>query len=92
MFILVSYDIPVDKRRNKIAQILEDYGTRVQYSVFECDLSARQIDKLIKELTEVMNEAEDSLRLYRLCADCVKTIKALGQAEPPQPTPDVFIV
>ena len=42
MFILVSYDIPNDKRRLKVMKAVQDYGTRVQYSVFECELTAPQ--------------------------------------------------
>jgi CRISPR-associated protein Cas2 len=92
MFILVSYDIPDDKRRTKIAKVLKDYGERVQYSVFECDLTAKQIGKLLKELQAAMSETEDSIRAYRLCAQCVKEIKALGQAKPPAEEPVVYIV
>ncbi|MCB0165224.1 MAG: CRISPR-associated endonuclease Cas2 [Anaerolineae bacterium] len=92
MFILISYDIPDDKRRNKIAKILEDYGERVQYSVFECDLSARHYQKLVKELQAVMDDAADSLRLYPLCADCKTKVTALGQAQPPAEPPTVYIV
>jgi CRISPR-associated protein Cas2 len=92
MFVLVSYDIPDDKRRTKIAKIMEDYGQRVQYSVFECELSAKHLAKLLKELKGVMVEAEDSIRVYRLCAECVKEIKALGQAKPPAEEPVVYIV
>jgi len=36
--IVVAYDIIDDKRRNRVAKTMEDYGTRVQYSVFECVL------------------------------------------------------
>jgi CRISPR-associated protein Cas2 len=92
VFILVSYDIPDNKRRTKLAKILEDYGQRVQYSVFECDLTAKQQAKLLKELKAVMVEQEDSIRVYRLCAECVKEIKALGQAKPPAEEPAVYIV
>jgi len=35
---VVSYDIVDDKRRTKLAKKLCDFGKRVQYSVFECDL------------------------------------------------------
>ena len=35
---VVSYDITSDRLRNKIAKTLEGYGTRIQYSVFECRL------------------------------------------------------
>jgi CRISPR-associated protein Cas2 len=92
MFILISYDIPDNKRRTKIAKILEDYGERVQYSVFECRLSAQHLKKLSRELNDVMDEAEDSIRLYRLCRDCVKKIEAWGQAQPPEDDPAVYIV
>lgn len=92
MFILVSYDIPDNKRRTKLAKILEDYGERVQYSVFECDLTAKQQAKLLKEMEGVMVVQEDSIRVYRLCVGCVKEIKALGQAKPPAEEPTVYIV
>ncbi|RKY67547.1 MAG: CRISPR-associated endonuclease Cas2 [Candidatus Latescibacterota bacterium] len=53
MFIVVSYDIVDDKTRNKIAKTLLDYGTRVQYSVFECVLTKEQLHRLEQELTEL---------------------------------------
>lgn len=92
MFILVSYDIPDNKRRTKIAKILEDYGDRVQYSVFECNLSAKHLRRLTAELEEVMNDKEDSIRMYRLCSDCVKKIKAKGQAQPPAEDPQMYLI
>jgi CRISPR-associated protein Cas2 len=42
MRVVVSYDISDDKRRRKVAQIMEGYGYRVQYSVFECDLDKKR--------------------------------------------------
>ncbi len=42
MLYLISYDIPIDKRRLAIARMLEGSGQRVQRSVFECDLSDAQ--------------------------------------------------
>jgi len=92
MFFLISYDIPVDKRRNKIAKTLLDYGDRVQYSVFECNLTHTQVLKLVKELKAIVNEGEDSLRIYRFCADCKQLVQAIGQAKPPVDDPEVYIV
>jgi len=92
MFVLISYDIPDNKRRTKIAKILEDYGERVQFSVFECQISARHLQRLSKELAEVMNSDEDSIRLYRLCQACVANIEARGTAKPPADEPEVYIV
>lgn len=43
MLVLVIYDIPDDKRRNKLATFLEGYGRRVQKSAFECFLSLEEM-------------------------------------------------
>ena len=82
MFLVVSYDISSDKRRNKVAKALEDYGARVQYSVFEVNLDARQIAKMRARLAKLIDEAEDSVRFYTLCAACFKQIEVLGQGRP----------
>lgn len=60
----VSYDIPSDRRRVKIANALKSYGERVQYSVFECWLSQREVTELKKRLVRLYDEAEDSIRFY----------------------------
>lgn len=71
-----------DKRRNKIAEILKDYGRRVQYSVFECKLSEKALRKMVKELLKYVKVEEDSLRLYRLCRGCKNNIKTYGISTP----------
>jgi len=82
MFLVVSYDIVDDKRRNKIANTLKDYGKRVQYSVFECSLSEKLLRKMVKELLRYVKVEEDSLRVYRLCKGCEDNVKAYGIASP----------
>ena len=78
MFYIISYDIPDDKRRGKIAKILLDFGSRVQYSVFEAILTKELLEKLLKRLKKVVNLKEDSIRIYRLCNDCKQRIEILG--------------
>lgn len=80
MFIVISYDIVSDKQRAKVANILKDYGQRVQYSVFECILDEEILEQMIKRLLKVINKDEDSLRIYRLCKDCKKKINVYGTA------------
>jgi CRISPR-associated protein Cas2 len=80
MFVVVSYDIEDDKRRTKIAQKLEDFGTRVQFSVFECILNEEKFSELKDELTPLIADV-DSLRFYQLCDGCVKKINVFGIAE-----------
>jgi CRISPR-associated protein Cas2 len=63
---VVAYDIPCDKRRKKISDLLEGYGQRVQYSVFECVLSADKYQELCRRLKKRVKLSEDSLRFYPL--------------------------
>ena len=81
MLYLISYDIPDTPRRTKIAKILDDFGDRVQYSVFECLIDRELLDKMMIRLQKVAKEAEDSIRIYALCRDCEKVIKIIGQGE-----------
>ena len=46
---------------------MENFGTRVQRSVFECHLEAAQLQALQQRLSDLMNPAEDQVRYYNLC-------------------------
>lgn len=78
MLWVIAYDIPDDGRRAEIAAILETYGERVQYSVFECHLTVWQRRQLMAELLAVLNAAEDSLRAYPQCRWCAGMRRTLG--------------
>ena len=78
MFLVVSYDIVQDKRRAKIADILKDYGKRVQYSVFECELGEKVLRKMVRELLRYVKVEEDSLRVYKICKDCKNKLETYG--------------
>lgn len=75
MFAVVCYDIPNDKRRNRVGNILEGYGNRVQKSVFECDIKPDHMTKLKQKLAKVIDNNEDTLRYYFLCAECIPKIE-----------------
>lgn len=91
MFYVISYDIPSDRRRLKVAKLLEGYGERVQKSVFEAHLDKHGYDDLRKRLAKLMNAEEDNVRFYRLCADCRLTVEAVGKVGV-TPEPDLMIV
>ena len=80
MFYIVSYDIPDDKRRNRVAKTLLDYGSRVQYSVFECIMDDKLMEKMFVRLSEVATE-DDRIRIYSLCAKCESNVKIIGRGE-----------
>ena len=92
-FLLVVYDISSDRRRTKLHNALLDYGTPVQYSVFECWLDKKeqaQLKRLIKRI--VRPKKQDSVRYYRLCAACVQKVKVVGGAEVTGEPPAALIV
>ena len=81
MFVLISYDIQDDKKRMKVSKLLENYGTRVQYSVFECLITREQL-KTIKEKTKkIIDLNTDSIRFYSICESCVSRIEITGVGE-----------
>lgn len=82
LFYLVVYDISDDKRRKKIADILEGYGVRVQYSVFECVLNVKQYRDLKKRLQKVFKEEEDNLRFYPISGHTLRQVETWGQGSP----------
>lgn len=69
-FIVVAYDISDDKRRTRLHNLLEDFGTPVQYSIFECLLTEKQAERMRRRVERVIKETQDAVRYYRLCADC----------------------
>ena len=90
-FYLVTYDVPDDRRRLKIARYLESIGERVQYSVFEAYLNSKELEKLLKRMQKIMDAEEDSLRIYLLCAICRPKVRSLGVGKVTEP-PQVIIV
>lgn len=78
MHYTVAYDITDDKRRNKVAKILKDFGTRIQYSIFECNTDRRALLRLRSQLEKVIDFREDTITVYHLCASCEKQIERIG--------------
>ncbi|MCM8771962.1 MAG: CRISPR-associated endonuclease Cas2 [Candidatus Omnitrophica bacterium] len=81
MFVVISYDIQDDKKRHKVSQILENYGTRVQYSVFECLINDEQLKKIKEKIKEIIDKENDSIRFYIICEGCLKKIEIVGIGE-----------
>jgi CRISPR-associated protein Cas2 len=82
--ILITYDVSTEtkegrRRLRKIAQVCEDYGQRVQYSVFECSVTPMQLEEFEYEVTGIMDEEEDSVRIYVLHGGREGSLRAYGQ-------------
>ena len=81
MKLLLTYDITNTKNRTKLSTLLEGYGYRVNFSVFELDLKKHQLDALLKEI-EPFYEKEDSVRIYVFSADTVERSYDLNKKRP----------
>lgn len=78
---VVTYDIMSDKIREKVADCLEDYGDRVQLSVFETDIDAGQYQKMVSRLEKLVDKKNDSVRIYPVCSSCLEKAKIIGLGE-----------
>lgn len=67
---MVAYDIADNRRRNFIAKVLEKYGIRINYSVYECMFTETQMRNVQKKLIEIVVSKEDTVTIYPLCVDC----------------------
>ncbi|HUN23602.1 MAG TPA: CRISPR-associated endonuclease Cas2 [Anaerolineales bacterium] len=79
-----------DRRRTRLHKHLLKYGTPVQYSVFECWLSATQWRELQKQLPKWVKAKDDNLRCYVLCGACVG--KRLSIPPDPPPSERIAII
>ncbi len=80
MFI-VSYDIENDKTRTRFSKFLEQYGRRLQYSVFEIKNSRRILENIKLELNHRYKKIftnNDSVIIYGICESCEKKIIRIG--------------
>ena len=81
--VLVSYDVNTQdaegrRRLRHIARACENWGQRVQFSVFECMVDPAQWAALRAKLLAVMDEEKDSLRFYFLGANWRKRLEHVG--------------
>ena len=74
IFCVVAYDVADDRRRKRISKALEKYGTRVNFSVFECMFTEIQFLKVQQLLKEKMKMKEDTIVYYPICVNCFTKI------------------
>jgi len=87
MMILVTYDVSFKdeggaKRLRKLARRCQVFGQRVQYSVFEIEVDMAQWTQLKNDLVKVMDEKEDSLRIYYLGNNWERRVEHIGAKKP----------
>ena len=87
MLVLITYDVStVEKagrrRLRRVAGACEDYGVRVQKSVFECQVGQTEWVQLRSRLLQEIKADEDSLRFYHLDETAKSRIEHHGREKP----------
>jgi CRISPR-associated protein Cas2 len=82
--ILVTYDVAIttkagQRRLRKVATICQNYGQRVQLSVFECRVTQAQLEQLESELLAIIDPKNDSLRIYVLYGGRNRSLRVHGR-------------
>jgi len=85
--LLVAYDVSTvtlagRRRLRRVAKVCLNYGQRVQFSLFECQVDAAQSYLLERDLLDIIDVDMDNLRIYRLGLHSLAELKAYGKKRP----------
>jgi len=83
MLMLVTYDVNTQdisgrRRLRRVARACQDFGQRVQFSVFECEVDPAQWTALRARLVGEIDQETDSLRFYHLGANAARRVEHVG--------------
>ena len=97
MLIVITYDVSVGdsegrRRLRSIAKICQDYGMRVQNSVFECNVEPAQYISLRAALLSKYDPQKDSLRFYHLGSGKKVKCEHFGTKKVLDPSKDILII
>lgn len=87
MLVLITYDVNTEsdggeKRLRRVAKACQNYGQRVQNSVFECLIDAAQLRQLQAQLGDIIDVEKDSLRFYYLGNNWQGKVEHVGAKKP----------
>lgn len=86
MLVLVTYDVSTvssagQRRLRQVSKACQNYGQRVQNSVFECVVDATQFAVLKLKLLDIIDQEQDSLRFYQLGNNYKNKVEHIGVKE-----------
>jgi CRISPR-associated protein Cas2 len=86
MMVLITYDVCTEdnsgkKRLRNVAKQCQNYGQRVQNSVFECLIDPSQLAQIKNNLEEIIDNEKDSLRFYYLGNNWKSRVEHIGSKE-----------
>ncbi len=91
MHMLAIYDIADNKRLNQVARILKNFGTRVQKSKFEIDVTQAQFKALQAKIANIIDFEEDGVKYVPLCPKCRAKTEIIGLGKYIDPDEEFFV-
>ena len=92
MEMIVAYDIADPKRLRRVAKVMEDYGTRVQKSIFEVSVKASVFREMKGRIEQTIAPAEDGVKYFPLCEKCAATVEIIGRGIFVDPDAEFYVV
>jgi CRISPR-associated protein Cas2 len=85
MYYIITYDIQNSKRRKKLSELLQMYGVRVNYSVFELDITKKELKEIVKNIktNKLIKKKIDSIRFYYLPLNSIEKSFEMGNRNEP---------
>lgn len=78
---VVCYDISADSARARAAAYLQQWGDRIQRSVFVCAIAADQVETVRGRLASLIDVRTDTVHIVPSCGTCWSRLIVIGQAD-----------
>lgn len=96
MLVVVSYDVSTvepegQKRLRRVARVCKDYGQRVQFSVFECEIDPARWTLFRQRLIDEIDPEVDSLRFYLLGSNWKRRVEQIGAKKSYDPNDPLIV-
>jgi len=75
---LVGYDMADDRRLARVAKVVKEFGTRIQYSFFHCFISEKQKERLKDRIKKIIDEEEDQVMILPVTERQLKEMEFIG--------------
>jgi len=75
---IVGYDIADERRLARVAKVVKEFGSRIQYSFFHCYISEKQKERLKDRVKKIIDEEEDQIMILPVSEKQLKEMEFIG--------------
>jgi len=89
---IIAYDIADPKRLREVAKTMEDYGLRVQKSIFETTITDSRFAEMKSRIEDIIDATCDGVKYFPVCEKCAGTLEIIGQGRFIDPDEEFYIL